>query len=229
MVNMMKLDWLGMRTYRSRLVISVLSAIGWGVLIDTRFILPYLIWGMFDASLYCFDAEEKGKLNQLYLTLPISRGTLISARYVLSLILQLIGIAAGIAFTFIFSRIMYGRKLLNQHNFIPTPESLAIIACICLLFCALLSLVIHPILHRLGYAKAKIIGYALPMYGSIILIVVLIQVIARVESVGEFMSSALQWALGNNLLVSALILGVTALVLVASYTLSLKMYARRDF
>ena len=143
--------------------------------------------------------------------------------------MQLIGIAAGIAFTLIFSRIMYGRTLLNQHNFSPTPESLVIIACICLLFCALLSLAIHPILHRLGYAKAKIIGYALPMYGSIILIVVFIQVMARVEAVGEFMSSALQWAIGNTLLVSAMILGVTALVLVASYALSLRMYARRDF
>jgi len=229
MVNMMRLDWLGMRTYWSRFVISVISSIGWGLLIDTRLILPYLVWGMFDASLYCFDAEEKGKLNQLYLTLPISRGNLISARYALSLILQLIGVVAGIAFTLIFSRIMYGRTLLIKHNFSPTPESLVLIACACLLFCAFLSLAIHPILHKLGYAKAKIIGYALPMYGSIILIVVFIPLVARVEAVGEVMNSALQWALGNTALVSGMILGVMALLLMASYALSLRMYTKRDF
>jgi len=229
MLNMMKLDWLGMRSYRSRLVVASLSAIGWGILIDTRFILPYLIWGMFDAALYCFDAEEKGKLNQLYLTLPLSRGTLISARYAMSMILQLIGIVAGIVFTLISARIMYGRTIINLHNFSPTPESLALIICGSLLFCAFLSLVIHPILHKFGYAKAKILGYALPMYGSIILIVVFISVAARVEAVGEFMDSVLGWAYENTIAASVIILGVSALLLLASYALSKMVYAKRDF
>ncbi|MCL2361056.1 MAG: ABC-2 transporter permease [Defluviitaleaceae bacterium] len=229
MLNMMRLDWLGMRTYRSRFVISAISSVAWGILFHTGLVIPYLVWGMFDASLYCFDAEEKGKLNQLYLTLPISRKTLISARYILSLILQFIGIVAGVVFTVVSSRIMYGRAIINEHNFIPTPESLALIVCASLLFCAVLSLVIHPILHKFGYAKAKILGYALPMYGSIILIVVFILVAARVEAVGEFMDSALQWALGNAVLASVAILGVTALFFVASYALSLRTYAKRDF
>jgi len=229
MLNMMKLDWLGMRPYRSRIVIATISAFGWGILLDTRLILPFLVWGMFDTSLYCFDAEEKGKLNQLYLTLPISRGTLISARYMLSLTLQFIGVVVGIVFTFAFSTILYDRTIINTHTFNPNLESLVLIICGSLLFCAFLSLAIHPILHRFGYAKAKIIGYALPMYGSIILIVVFVNLAANVKVVGEFMDSILQWAFGNTALVSAIILGMVALFLVLSYTLSLKMYAKRDF
>jgi len=229
MVNMMKLDWLGMRKYRSRLAVAVIVACGMGILFGTWFIIPYMVFGMFDASLNCFDAEEKGELNQLYLTLPISRGTLISARYVMSLALQLIGIAAGVIFTLVLSEIMYGRATINEHTFRPNFESLALMICASLLMCAYLSLIIHPILHKFGYAKAKIIGYVLPILGSAALVVIFIYVANRVEVVGEFVSSALQWSLGNTPMVSAITLGVTALFLAASYLLSQRVYAKRDF
>jgi len=229
MLNMMRLDWLGMRAYRSRIVIAVATALGWGILLNTRMIIPFLVWGMFEAALYCFDAEEKGKLNQLYLTLPISRGTLISARYALSIILQLIGVVFGVIFTSIASRIMYGRTIMLMHTFIPDAVSMALIICASLLFCAFLGLIIYPILHRFGYANAKMLGYALPMYGSIILFAVFINLASHVEAVGAFVNSAFEWFHGNSILVSAIILGVTALFLVVSYALSLRMYAKRDF
>ena len=229
MLNMMKLDWLGMRAYRSRVAVALVVSCGFGVLFGAWFILPYMVFGMFDASLYCFDAEDKGKLNQLYLTLPISRGTLIRARYALSLILQAIGIAAGIVLTLALSAIMYGRTTVNEHTFSPNPESLILLICASLLYCAVLSLSIHPILHKFGYAKARILGYVLPMFGSAALIAIFINVAARVEAVGEFVSSALQWAFGNTALVAVIILGMTALLLVASYALSKRVYAKRDF
>jgi len=229
MLSMMKLDWLGMRKYRANLIIAPLMACGMGILFGTGLILPYLVWGMFNASLYCFDAEEKGQLNQLYLTLPISRGTLISARYVMSLILQFIGIAAGIFFTLIFSAIMYDRTLLMKHTFSPSPESLILIICGSLFFCAFMSLTIHPILHKFGYAKAKIFGYTLPICVVASLVVAFVLMANYFDAVGEFVNSTLQWAFKNTFLVSFIMLGITALLLAASYMLSQRVYAKREF
>jgi hypothetical protein len=227
---MMKLDWLGMRAYRTRLVVSVVTACVWGVVFNTGAIIPLLVFGMFDAALYCFDAEEKGKLNQLYLTLPISRGTLISARYALSLALQGFGIVAGIVLTLVLSPVMYGRTLLMEHTFKPGFGSLALLSCMGLFYCAVLSLAIHPTLHKFGYAKAKVLGYALPMWGSFILIGVFFGVLLpNFEGVRVFFNSAMQWALGNVLLTSFILLGLTALVVAASYKLSQRFYAKRDF
>ncbi|MCL2500539.1 MAG: ABC-2 transporter permease [Defluviitaleaceae bacterium] len=229
MLNMMRLDWLGMRKYRSRLIIAVITACMFGGLFGAWMILPYLVFGMFDASLYCFDAEEKGELNRLYLTLPISRGTLITARYMLSLILQGIGIVAGVVLTLIFSRILYGRTIINEHTFIPNLGTLAVMTCASLLICAYLSLIMHPILHKFGYAKAKIIGYVLPIVGSSLLVVIFIMTANRIEAVGAVTRSAFLWAYGNPVLFSFIILCVTVLFLTASYALSLKVYAKRDF
>jgi len=229
MFNMMKLDWLGMRKYRYSLIVAPVMACGMGIVFGAGLIIPYLVWGMFTASLYCFDAEEKGHLNQLYLTLPISRGTLISARYVMSLILQLIGIVAGIAITLVVSSLMYGRTILNTHTFSPSAEPLVLIICAGLLFCAFMSLTIHPILHKFGYAKAKIFGYVLPIFAAASLIVIFVLIANRFEVVGNFKHSTLKWMIENTVSTSVIILGLTALLIVASYALSLKVYAKRDF
>jgi hypothetical protein len=226
---MIKLDWLGMRIYRNRIIIAVLMACGLGVLLGAWMILPYLIFGMFDSSLYCFDAEEKGKLNQFYLTLPISRGTLIGARYALSLILQLAGIVAGIVLTFACSVIMYGRTIINEHTYRPNAVSLVLNICISLLVCAFLSLTIHPILHKFGYAKARVLGYALPMYGTAVLFVMFIIISNYVEAVGGFVNSVLQWVANNTVWASLIMLCAAALLLAASYALSQRVYAKRDF
>jgi len=179
--------------------------------------------------LNCFDAEERGKLNNLYLTLPISRGTLIKARYAISLILQFVGIVAGIILTLVFSRLMHGRILFGEFTFTPTFEVMVFLVCGSLLYCALLSLMIHPMLFKKGYAKAKILGYALPIFGSTVVIVAFWLVANRVEAVGEFVNSAFGWILGNIVLTSAIMLSVTALLLAVSYKLSQKLYAKREF
>jgi len=226
---MIKLDWLGMRKYRNRIAVAVISSFVWGVVFGAEVLLPMLVWGMFDTSLYCFDAEEKGKLNQLYLTLPITRGTLITARYSMSLILQAIGIAAGIVLTIAFSAIMQGRTVIRLHTFSPSPQSMFLIICASLLFCAILSLAMHPILHKFGYAKAKIVGYVLPMYGSIALIVAFIILAPRIGAIGNIAQSVSQWVNGNIALAALAMLCAAALLLAASFALSHKLYAKREF
>ena len=229
MLNMIKLDWLGMRKYRNRIAVAVISSFVWGVVFGAEVLLPMLVWGMFDTSLYCYDAEEKGKLNQLYLTLPITRGTLITARYSMSLILQAIGIAAGIVLTIAFSAIMQGRTVIRLHTFSPSPQSMFLIICASLLFCAILSLTMHPILHKFGYAKAKIVGYVLPMYGSIALIVAFIILAPRIGAIGNIAQSVSQWVNGNIALAALAMLCAAALLLAASFALSHKLYAKREF
>ncbi|MCL2051760.1 MAG: ABC-2 transporter permease [Lachnospiraceae bacterium] len=229
MLNMLKLDWLGMKKYRKKIPLALLTAIGVAIFSDAYVILPVVVIGMFEAAAYCFDAEERGKLNHLYLTLPISRGMLIRARYVMSLALQLFGVVIGVVLTIAFSAILNGRTLVFTYSFTPTVQLMAFLVCTSLFYGAFLSLTIHPTLFWKGYAKAKILGYALPMYGSIILFVVFVSVTARVEAMNNFMQNALQWVFGNTLLSSLIILGGAALLLACSYALSQKVYAKREF
>ncbi|MGI6717432.1 MAG: ABC-2 transporter permease [Eubacteriales bacterium] len=61
--------------------------------------------------------EEKGKLDNLYLTLPITRKTIVKTRYSLSLIMQFSGLLFGTISTVLLSFILNGKKILYLHTF----------------------------------------------------------------------------------------------------------------
>jgi hypothetical protein len=139
----------------------------------------------------------------------------------LSLILQLIGIAAGIVLTLVIALILRSSW--------PSPQTMALLTCGSLLFCACLSLMIHPMLHKFGYAKAKVIGYALPLFlmGGLLLIFFL--AVGYYEPFAALVNPAFLWMAQNTALTSLFVLCLTALLLAASYKLSQRVYAKREF
>ena len=124
---------------------------------------------------------------------------------------------------------MRGRTLVGEYTFSPSAETIVLLVCFSLLYCAVLSLAIHPTLFKKGYAKAKILGYVLPIWCSAALIVAFFILSARVEAVGDFARSASQWMFANIILTAVIMLAASALILLLSFALSQKMYAKREF
>ena len=107
MLNMIKLDWIGMKVYQKRFVIIPCTILLYGFFLSPV-IIPFMAFLMLSFSVNPFAVEEKGKLDNLYLTLPVMRREIVNARYGLSLLMQLFGFSTGTVVTIIYSRLLYG-------------------------------------------------------------------------------------------------------------------------
>ncbi|MCL2100034.1 MAG: ABC-2 transporter permease [Oscillospiraceae bacterium] len=228
MLNMIKLDWLGMKCYHKRFVIIPLTISLYGFF-HIAAIIPMITFMMFSFSVNPFAVEEKGKLDNLYLTLPVTRGSIVKARFGLSFIMQLIGLAAGVIFTVVLSSVFYGRTIIYPRTFYAGFSAMFLIICGSILFYAVLNLSTFPVLFNMGYAKGKLIGFIIPIIFVSVVIAAFFVLWSAVGIFREWFMSAFIWASGNAVLVAAIMLTAAVLLLAVSYTLSQKFFSKREF
>ena len=228
MLNMMKLDWLGMKCYHRRIVVIPLAISLYGFF-HAAVIIPMLVFMFFSFSVNPFAVEEKGKLDNLYLTLPVARKSIVKARFGLSLLMQLIGIVAGAVLTVTLSLLFYGRTVIYPRTFRADFSAVLLITCASALFYAILNLSSFPVLFKAGYAKGKWIGFIMPIGFVSVAIATLIVLWSAVGVFREWLVSAFAWASGNALLFAAIMLAASVSLLAISYGLSQKLYAKREF
>ena len=228
MLNMIKLDWLGMKVYHKRFIIIPLSMCIFGFL-NELLIIPLAVFFMLSFSVNPFAVEEKGKLDNLYLTLPITRKTIVNARLSLSLIMLGLGVALGTAMTVIMSKLLYGHNDIFTHFFQADFDSMFLLICGSLLFYAIMNLSTFPILFKIGYAKGKVFGFYIPVGTMVFLLYVVYFVAFFSDSFHAKAIAALEWALGHTVGASAIMLAMAVLALAVSYALSQRLYAKREF
>ena len=228
MLNMIKLDWLGMKVYHKRIVIVPFVIIVYGFFFEA-IILPFMAFMMLMFSINPFAVEEKGKLDNLYLTLPVTRKNIVNARIGLSLIMQLVGFSVGIVATMVYNAFLYGRTVIYMRTFNADFDSMLLIACGSLLLYAILKLSMFPILFKIGYAKGKALGVYVPVVVFSIAILTLYILWHFNNPFREFMMSATEWAFSNIAWVAILLLVAAVFLFVISYLLSHKVYAKREF
>jgi len=228
MLNMIKLDWLGMKYYHVRIIILPLMIVFMGFF-NELFVIPVIAFMMLSFSVNPFAVEEKGKLDNLYLTLPVTRNDIVNARFGLSLIMEFAGLAVGTVVTIIMSSLLYGRTIGFEHTFKADFNSVFLLICSSLLFYAIMNLSMFPILFKIGYAKGKTLGFFIPLGISIVLIYAVFFAVMFSDSVREFGVTALEWSLNNTILTAVIMLGAAALILAISYMLSRRLYAKREF
>jgi len=228
MLNMIKLDWLGMKVYRKRVIVIPLVLLLYG-LFHEAFVLPFVVFSTFAFSANPFAVEEKGKLDHLYLTLPVTRKSVVKARYGLSFIMLFLGLTLGTISTVAWSAVLYGRTVMYPRVFQAGINSLFLLICSSLLLYAIMNLSMFPILFKKGYAKGKMIGYIIPL----IVLSALGAASGVLSGIHEpfrmFMLSVLAWAFDNTLLMSSMLLTAAVLIVALSYLLSHKAYAKREF
>jgi ABC-type transport system involved in multi-copper enzyme maturation permease subunit len=159
---MIKLDWLGMKYYWVRIIIIPLSICLMGFFSEAL-IIPFLSFFMLSFSVNPFAVEEKGKLDNLYLTLPVTRKTIVNARFGLSLIMLFAGIVFGVLLTILMSALLYGQTIFFVHSFQADLTTMFLRICVSLLLYAIMNLSMFPILFKIGYAEGKALGFYVPV------------------------------------------------------------------
>jgi hypothetical protein len=228
MLNMIKLDWLGMKYYWVRVIIVPLSICIMGFF-SAALIIPFLSYFMLSFSVNPFAVEEKGKLDHLYLTLPVTRKTIVNARFGLSLIMLFAGIVFGVLLTILMSALLHGKVIFFEHNFQADFATMFLLICVSLLLYAIMNLSMFPILFKIGYAKGKALGFYIPIAVSTAILYGLFLLVIYNYSFSTWLQSLLEWSLANTVWAAMIILAASLILLSISYALSQRVYSRREF
>jgi len=212
----------------SLLVVAILSLVMGAF--HPIYMIPISVFFCFSIS--PFEVEEKGNLHYLYLSMPISRRALVVARFILSLIMFLVGVLMGRLFISIIGLISVYVSFMVQPA-ISFSGYLAIIVFSYLLF-ALLSLFAFPVMFTFGYAKGKF-----AVYGSYIPLMFIFMILSawdwsttlserRAESPSPIVR-LIEYSSENFIIMGIGLFVVATIILFISYLLSLRGHMRRDF
>jgi ABC-type transport system involved in multi-copper enzyme maturation permease subunit len=223
---MIKLDWLGMKCFHSQIIIMPVMAILCGFLY-TAAIIPFMALFAISALSYSFAIEEKGQLEQLYLTLPITRHAVVKARFIFAFCICALFLALGIFATLIMSPLLYGKSVLLTNIFVADFNSMVLLVCGCLLYHAIMTLSMMPLLFKMGYIKGKSFGIYIPIVVTIILFYCSVFIFGRNDH--AWLLSALDWLFSNIQFTAVAMIFVSAIIYVIAYVLSVRNFSRREF
>jgi ABC-2 type transport system permease protein len=219
-LKMTALDWRSMKLYQIRgLLLPVFIAVM--AFYSPVAVIPLSAMMFLVFSINPFAVEEKGELNSLYLSMPVSRRAVVNGRYVLSLTMLVCGIISGVI-------IMLISNIYAMSKWYVGVKGIIFLISVSLLFYSLLNLFMFPVLFRLGYQKGKFWGFYLPA----VFCSLLFGGYTGIASTPKFQSltlKAIEYAANNLLIISGGAAILAAVILLFSYLLSVKMYSKRDF
>ena len=99
---------------------------------------------------YPFAVEDKNDLGTLHASLPVQRGTLVLARYVLSLLTYLVATAAATVLAVAWS---------TTGDAVVTAGELGLVATAGFVTYALLVGIQLPVYYAVGYTRGRLLGY----------------------------------------------------------------------
>jgi ABC-2 type transport system permease protein len=171
---------------------------------------------MYVMSAFAYD--DKNKSDVMINSLPVNRKTVVLAKYVSIFVYIAAATAAYI--------IIYNIVLLIDNNVDIYPVTLEGFAA-ALIFASLMNGVYLPLVFRVGYTKAKIINmliFFLAFFGMSLLVNLIY------KSNNTYVKQALEWLNSQSETVIIIWAFVMAfLILLISYTISVKLYKQREF
>ncbi len=218
--KMIALDWRAMKCYQIRVLLLPIFAFGVGCVYSPIVVIPCIVLMCLSFSVNPFAVEEKGALNNLYLTLPVKRNSIVTGRYALSLLMLVCGILLGIP-------LMSLANLFSLSKWYVGVKGLIVLISLSYLLYTFFNLFMFPILFRLGYHKGKFWGFYLPclvfavLFGTYYTITLL-------PGYGTLTINFIQYASDNILLISGGMIVLATLLLYLSYVASIQLYAKRD-
>lgn len=219
-LKMISLDWRSMKTYQIRGLLLPLFLLASGIYMPL-IVFPMSVFVFLGFSVNPFAVEEKGELNYLYLTLPVSRRMIVTGRYLLSIIMMILGlISAGVMLPLV--------NLLSTSKWYIGVKGYFIIISVSYLSYAILNLCMFPVLFKIGYQKGKFIGYYLPATFFAVLVSVYYTISCIPGNEGMTLN-LIMWATENVILVGIISIIAATFLLLISYLLSLRLYGKRDF
>ncbi|WP_163274970.1 ABC-2 transporter permease [Cellulomonas iranensis] len=146
----LRLDVMTVRPY-TRQLLMVLGAMGVLVVIGPPAV-GLMAGAVFAAvvAAYPFAVEDKNDLGTLHASLPVQRGTLVLARYVLSLLTYLVATAAATVLAVAWS---------TTGDAVVTAGELGLVATAGFVTYALLVGIQLPVYYAVGYTRGRLLGY----------------------------------------------------------------------
>lgn len=218
--KMIALDWRAMKVYQIRALLLPFFIFVFGFYLPLA-VIPMSVFMFLSFSINPFAVEEKGDLNNLYLTLPVRRESIVAGRYMLSLIMMISGIALGVLIMPLVNRFAISKWFIGIEGY------LVIISLSYLLY-AILNLFMFPTLFKLGYNKGKFWGFYLPVFFFAILFGVYSSITTLLGNTTQTFDF-ITWVSENLLVLSGGLFILASILLFLSYILSLKLYSKRDF
>lgn len=219
--KMIALDWRSMKYYQIRFFLLPAAAFIFGCFYSPLLVIPMCVFMCMSFSVNPFAVEEKGELNNLYLTLPIKRNSVVAGRYALSFIMLIFGVVIGIS-------VMPLANLLSVSKWYFSFEWYAVIISLSYLLYSVTNLFMFPTLFKIGYNKGKFWGFYLP--------VILFSLLFGAYYAVSFLpgnetlaTDFLIYASENMLLISGGMIVLATVILIFSYMISVKLYSKRDF
>jgi ABC-type transport system involved in multi-copper enzyme maturation permease subunit len=222
-LKMIKTDWIAIKSHHWRLVIMAAVVAVFGAVGLSMVIIPMAAYMAMAFSMNTFAVEEKGKLDSLYLTLPLSRKDIVRGRYVFmgaTLLIWLL--VSGAAVGIITPNMQFGELYMGV-----APRTIAIMCSLGFAFGSFINLCMYPAMFRFGYEKGKIWGFYIPLV-AIASIFGAVSALSTMESV---LPTVLRWMAywgENAVFVCAIMLAIGAALMYISYRLSLLLFAKRD-
>jgi ABC-type transport system involved in multi-copper enzyme maturation permease subunit len=217
-----KLECIAIKPYLKISTILVYTAVSIFVIFASGNIFAGIGVGLMFGTLsvsYPFAIEEKSNMDALYITLALSRRTVVMGRYIFSLLANICAAGFALLLPLVICLLAPGIGL----SF-GVDGTLAGFAFLVPLF-VLVQAAQIPAFFKLGYTKAKIISI-------VPFIVIMAAVMGFASLAGHLaldLSPALFW-LENNVPAVCVFAGLTlALLIYLSYRISLAFYNKRDF
>ncbi len=213
-LSFLKLDYVTLRPYLSikNLVIMLAASSLFTIESSTTPIAIFMMYGFIFSS-YCFAAGDKCDIDELYVSLSISRNSVVTGRYLFILLLNLcFGILA-------YASALLIPLFLHKSN---EPKEALFMTLILFFVLSFFNLMQLPVFFKLGYAKGKVKAYT-----PLIVLAFLLVLISRYLK--DAVAPVTSWIAENRALsISAAIL-IWMLAIWISRKVALLFYEKRDF
>lgn len=219
--KMALLDWRAMKYYQIRGLLIPIFVLFFCFTTLPLAAVPLNVCMAAVFSINPFGVEEKGNLDGLYLTLPVSRKEIVQGRFLLS------GIMAIIAFFLSIPIMAVVNVFGNSYYYFPFHWYIFIFAFSYLLY-TIVIFSMYPLLFKLGYNKGKFFGFLLPLFVGGIVVGRLFAFVIHSDG-GTKILEILDFAQKNMLLVNGGLVAIGIIILFFAYLLSKKFYLSRDF
>jgi MFS family permease len=228
--KMIATDWLAIKSRSWQNLIAIGLFIISIFIVNTAGILCALLAAFIaqGGSSDPFIVEEKGKLQQFYLSLPLSRKDIVKGRYAF----MLTYVFATMLLFILLDLIVTPGFEAENFRFNETPIFTIMVSFIGFALSGFFNIISYPILFRFGYEKGQILGFIIPMilfgilFGTFFGFFMHVNNIERAQIFLEYISENTQAVMIYITLIS---LGIGLLLYFGSYCISQRVYRGRSF
>lgn len=228
MFNMIKLDWLCMKSFWNRGYFTLLFGISAAIFFSPALALLFLPYFMYDFGTHAFMASDKNEVDRLYLTLPVNRKIIVRAKFGLMFITSSVGLIASIIIALIFT-LLYGQTIIFELTWNPGINTIFLYIAAGIFICGFMSFALTPRMFKLGWSKSTFFTTAIIIIGLAALTPLFIWLNNRFEAFNTFTTSVVEWLFSNIVWTTVILFCVAVILFAVSYALSLRNYAKREF